>query len=265
MKSKEAVGFRIHLRHVVILVVFFAAFLGLMIPMVRRLGAAGLCNPPLALLLTAPWLLAVLILILERKSPLKFWLAPLLLSLIAPALAICHDWLILDGWLRLSTVPNLPATLLVNALLIGSFTFFAGDMAPRHCPECKRWAMIPLRGFWGPGIRTPNTRWCAACGAKYWRTTEGEWREERRRTWFDNVKESTKASPFDAKNAKNRFNPDSRVVNPILTIGLGKPLAALNGVEVEPETLIQELRRTAQAGANKRATDREAQPETSVS
>jgi hypothetical protein len=261
MKLNQAVGFRLHQRHVAVLVGFFALLLGFLTPMARNLGAAGRSDPTILLMVLAPWLVAVPILILERKNPVKFWLAPLLLSVLAPAIALGHDWLVLDSWPRSSWNHDLLVILIVNIFLIGAFTIFATDMAPRHCTDCKRWAMIPLRGILGTGFRTPNTRWCVACGAKYWRTTEGEWREERRRDWFDNVKESTKLSCLDSKIRKNRFDPDSRMVNPILSSVPGRTLAAVSDGIVAPEILVQELRRSAQTRANGRIRGREEEPE----
>jgi hypothetical protein len=217
MKPNQPAGFRLHLRHLAILVVFFSIFLGLLVPVSRDLGAKGVLNPTLLLLLAAPWLLGVLILVLERKSPVKFWLAPFLLSLLAPALAIAQNWMLVEYWMRTRTIPNLLGTLFINAVSIGSFTFVATEMCPRRCPECKRLAMIPLRNLWGAGARTPNTRWCASCGAKYWRTCDGEWREERRHTWLDNVKESTKVDVKDTTNPERSFKPEERVVAPILS------------------------------------------------
>jgi hypothetical protein len=228
MKSDQPLIFHLRLRHLAIIATFFAIFLGILTPLARELGARRVLNPPLLLLLLAPWLLAVLILVFERKSPLKFWLAPLLLSLLGPALAIGHNWLVVESWLKFQTAPNLVVTFVLNIVLIGTFTFFAAEMSPRRCPDCKRLTMIPLRGFWGPGMRTPNTRWCAACGAKYWRTTDGEWREERRRTWLDNLKESTQASPSDGQIGENRFDKDSRLFAPILSNGRGKTLPLLD-------------------------------------
>jgi hypothetical protein len=228
MKPDQPLTFRLHYRHVAILVMFFAIFLGLLTPMARELGAKRVLNPPMLLLLLAPWLLAVLILVFDRKSPVKFWLAPLLLSLLAPALAIGHDWVVVESWFRFQTIPNFLVTLAFNVLLIGTFTFFMTEMSPRRCPECKRLAMIPLRDFWGPGARTPNTRWCALCGAKYWRTAEGEWRKERRRTWLDNVKDSTNVLPAVGNGGERPFGSDSRIVAPLLAGNRPKSLLPLS-------------------------------------
>jgi hypothetical protein len=226
MKPNPTAPFKLHVRHLAILSIFFSIFLGILIPITRDLGSRGVVNPPLVLLILAPWLLAILILAFERKSPVKFWLAPFLLSLLSPALAISHNWLVLESWLRHQTMPNLLVTLTVNIVLMGTFTFFAAELSPRRCPDCKRLAMIPLRNFWGPGARTPNTRWCAACGAKYWRTCDGEWREERRLTWFDNVKESRKAAAVATPHSERAFKPETRPIAPMLSDSRIRALAS---------------------------------------
>ena len=41
MKPNQPAGFRLHLRHLAILVVFFSIFLGLLVPVSRDLGAKG--------------------------------------------------------------------------------------------------------------------------------------------------------------------------------------------------------------------------------
>jgi hypothetical protein len=209
-------GFRFHLRHLAILAIFFSVLLGIFTPLARRLGAYGLLNPPLLLVLASPWLLGVLVLLLERRSPVKFWAAPLLLSLMAPALAVGHDWLVLDSWHRLQIAPNLFVTLGLNIGLIGSFTLFVTKMFPSRCPDCRGLTMIPLRGFWGPSLRTPTTRWCASCGAMYWKTSQGDWKREQRRTWLDLARNG---SPHREQARRERFDKDARAFSPLLTHG----------------------------------------------
>jgi hypothetical protein len=170
-------------------------------------------NPTLLTLVASPWILWVLIQVLERKTPMKFWAAPLLLSLMAPALAIGHNWFVLQSWWRMEGSPPLLWTLLINIVLIGSFTFYLREMCPRRCPECENRTMIPLRNFWGPEARTRNTRWCASCGALYWKATGGEWKKERRRTWLDIPwKEAA-----GCRNDQPPFDTDARVIAPIIT------------------------------------------------
>jgi hypothetical protein len=226
MKLNQPEGRRLHVRQLIILVVFFALFVLVLTPLAHNMGTRGLANPPLVLLVGAPWLLGTLILTLSRKSPVKYWAAPVLLSLMAPALAICHDWLVVQSWLGTRSLPNLYVTFTINVVLIGAFTFFLVWMFPRRCPECQSLAMIPLRSFWGPEARTPGTRWCARCGAKYWRTSAGEWKEERRRTWIDpppkRVAEHGSAKRFDV-DSRNLGARLFRKGRPVVT---GTPVSA---------------------------------------
>jgi hypothetical protein len=208
MKLFRHEGHRFHVRDLIVLVVFFALFVGVLTPLARNLGARGLVNPPLVLMVGAPWLLGTLVLALGRKSPMKYWAAPVLLSLMAPALALCHDWLVVESWLGMGSFPNLFVTFTINVGLIGAFTFFLVWMFPSRCPECQSLTMIPLRSFWGPEARTPRTRWCARCGVKYWRTSAGEWKKERRRTWIDPPQERA-AEDGSAR----RFDVDSRILS----------------------------------------------------
>jgi len=226
-------GFRFHLRHVVILVVFFTVLVAILTPAARSLGAHGVLNPPVLLLVAAPWLLAMLILGIERTSPVKFWAAPLLLSLIAPVLALCHNWMVLEGWFRSQAIPSLFQTLVLNVGLIGTFTLFAFDMSPRRCPECRSWRMIPLRGFWGPAARTPTTRWCARCGALYWRTRSGEWKQERRRTWLD-PRQDTQAP--GSRKEERTFDKDARSFSPKVCNGRAKAHASLSDSNLEADS-----------------------------
>jgi hypothetical protein len=216
-------GFRFHPRHLAIIVAFFALCVGLLLPVAGKLDALGVLDLVMMLLVAAPWLLALLILVFGRKSPVKSWAAPLLLSLSAPVLVIYHDWMVLASWQRMGTVSNPLVTLAINIVLIGLFTFCVVEMSPRRCPECRGWAMIPLQGPWGPFLRMPSTRWCASCGAKYWRTSEKEWRKERRRTWLEVDQDGTRLA---VGKQERRFDPDSRVYSPRIST-MVTPLATL--------------------------------------
>jgi hypothetical protein len=178
-------GFRVRSRHLVILVVFLAVVVGVLVPLARFMGRLGLLSPQLLFLVAAPWLLGLLVLLIERKSPVKFWAAPLLVSLSAPALVLWLNSVVVLGWAQTPSVPALLATLLINVVLIGRFSAFLRDMSPRCCPGCRYHSMIPLRSFWRADPRTRKTFWCTSCGTAYWRTMKGEWKKERRRTWAD--------------------------------------------------------------------------------
>jgi hypothetical protein len=183
----RALGFRFHARHLLIVVTYFAILLGVLVPVLRHYGSSGMINGPQAILLVSPWLLGILVLLVERKGPVKYWAAPLLLSATSPALAICHNWLILEAWRSTGVVPHAIISLLINVVLVGTFSLFFASMYPGCCPRCGHRALIPLRTLWGGNSRTPKTRWCGSCGAQYWRDNEGLWQKERRATWIDSI------------------------------------------------------------------------------
>ena len=57
IKPNPPVGFRLHLRHVAIPAFFVAILVNILTPVAWNLGAKGVLNPPLLLLLLAPWYL----------------------------------------------------------------------------------------------------------------------------------------------------------------------------------------------------------------
>jgi hypothetical protein len=139
-----------HPRHVSILGVAFALFIATLVPVARALAGPRVINPQLLLLVVAPWVLGLLVLMLERSSPVKFWAAPLLLSLSTPALLLWLNSLVVLGWTQMPPPAALSAILLVNVLLIGRFTVFLRDMCPNHCPDCGNLAMLPCASSGDP-------------------------------------------------------------------------------------------------------------------
>ncbi len=105
---------RPNVRHLLIVAAFFALMLGVLVPLVRHLGTIGVIQPYLMILVLSPWLLGILVLAIDRPSPVKYWAAPLLLSLIAPALAVGHDWLIIRSWMLTGGPPDAVVTLLLE-------------------------------------------------------------------------------------------------------------------------------------------------------
>jgi hypothetical protein len=191
--STQALGLRFRLRHLLIVVTYFAILLGILVPVLWQLRSLGLVNPALVILVVSPWLLGLLVLVVERRGPVKYWAAPLLLSLTSPALAAAHDWVIVDNWRQTGVIPNALVTLTLNAVLIGSFSVFFLSMLPDSCPRCGHRSLIPLLHFWGRARRTPTTRWCGSCGAQYWRARNGVWQKERRATWIDSIAKDNSA------------------------------------------------------------------------
>lgn len=185
--STQAPGLRFRLRHLLVVVTYFAILLGVLVPVLRQLRGLGLVNPSLVILVISPWLLGLLVMLVERRGPVKYWAAPLLLSLTSPALAMAHDWVIVETWRQTGVVPNALVTLALNTILIGSFSLFFLSMLPDSCPRCGHRSLIPLLQLWGRNRRTPTTRWCGSCGAQYWRSRNGAWQKERRATWVDSI------------------------------------------------------------------------------
>jgi hypothetical protein len=211
--------FRLRSRHLAIMVTFLAILVGILMPLAPVLGRLGLLSPRLVLFIAAPWVLGLLVLLIERKSPVKFWAAPLLVSLSAPALVLWLNSVVVLGSNRMPSGSALLALLFVNTVLIGRFTLYLRDMCPRCCPDCQTRSMIPLRKLLGAEPRLRNTFWCGSCGGTYWRAMTGEWRKERRQTWVDVAKPSFSAT---AGEEHRRFESDSRVIAPVIRT-CGKP------------------------------------------
>jgi hypothetical protein len=177
---------RPNMRLSLIVVAFFALLMGVLVPLIRHLGPIGALPPDLMILVLSPWLLGILVLTIDRPSPVKFWAAPILLSLIAPALAVGHDGLIIRSWAHAGGPPHAMVTLLLNIALIVPFCFSVHHMSPRPCPDCGQRAMIPMMRPWGQGRGRGMTliRWCGSCGARYGRIGGGPWTRERRTAWL---------------------------------------------------------------------------------
>jgi hypothetical protein len=225
MSASRLDWFRPRFRHVAIGVAFLALVAGILVPLTRILGRLGLLSPQLLLLVAAPWLLGLLVLLIERRSPVKFWAAPLLVAVGAVPLVLWLNSVVMQGWTHRPSVPALLATLLTNIAFIGGLTVFLRDMCPRNCPECRTRSMIPLRGFLGSERRTRRTFWCGSCGAAYWRTMAGEWKKERRRTWVDLA---PIASSAGAGKDGSHFDTGSRVIAPVVRMG-GKHTVPVSG------------------------------------
>jgi hypothetical protein len=165
-----------------ILIVDLALMFAILAPVVGRGNAAVLSNAALLAVLASPWVLTLLILVFDRPGPIKFWAAPLVLFSFSPLLALCYDGVILMNYLNHQVRPNLVVGLVVNGLFIGSFVVYVINMGPVACPGCGRTSLIPWMTLWGRVRRFSKTRWCACCGAKYWRNPGESWKPEKRRS-----------------------------------------------------------------------------------
>jgi hypothetical protein len=175
-------GFRPTLRHQAIVVAYFALEFALVTPLVRGPSPWACFNAAVAAILVSPWLLASLTLLFDRPGPLKHWLAPMLLSCMGPALALSYDLAVLAELSDGGTPPRMGPLFLVNVFFLTSFAYYVRHVGPTRCPSCSRRTFIPVYHLWGTSPRTRMTRWCAACGAAYWRVSRrSAWAPERRR------------------------------------------------------------------------------------
>ncbi len=189
----------------------FALTLGILTPLAHVVEGTGIVNAPALLLVAAPWVLALLIVLIAAGNTVRYSAAPLLLALIAPATIIVYGKILPYLGAR-TLIPSMPlAALAINTILVGSFMVFVSDMSPKRCPDCRSWGFIPVGTILGISLRSGSSRMCLSCGSKYWKTCEGEWRRERRRSWVEVEKES---SGLGKGCGGRRFDVDSRVFSP---------------------------------------------------
>lgn len=150
-------GLRPTLRHVMIGVVYVA---------LASAWFRGATPGVLTLLLPlSPPLLALLVLLLERPGPAKFWLAGLIASLFVPALVAWSDLVALMAWSDLSAQWSGPIEVVILLALVVNAAGVAGLVRvatrwPRRCPACGLRSLLPL------GRRARGLRWCVSCGAR---------------------------------------------------------------------------------------------------
>jgi len=159
------------------------------IPFLGSIGRTDLRGPLMATLLWSPPLLALLVMFIDKPSPFRNWAVWFLIVLVYPALALYHDAGVLIDYVANGRPPTLWATLLFNAALLPATVFYGGKMVPRRCPGCRRWTSIPLMQLFKKDKRTSNTRWCDSCGREFWKDRGGNWRDERRKTWWSATNE----------------------------------------------------------------------------
>lgn len=177
--------FRPTLRHQMILVAYAAVLMSIVTWVNRSPVLGGSVNTPVTALLLSPWILAILVLAFDRHGPLKYWLAPLLLMLFPPLLAICFDVYMVQEFIASGALPRLVPALLINGLFLPALVLFWTQTKPVDCPTCGDRSLIPLIHPWGRSKRTFKTRWCASCGSKFWRGSGKDWLPERRTTYYE--------------------------------------------------------------------------------
>jgi hypothetical protein len=105
-------------------------------------------------------LLSLLVVVFDRPSPAKYWLAGLLASLFLPSLTISADVLAAVYWWFIEDNRVVLIVLLfVNVIGVLSLIRAAWRL-PRRCPECAFRACLPL------GRRSNALFWCASCGCR---------------------------------------------------------------------------------------------------
>jgi hypothetical protein len=154
-------GLRPTLRQLMIVVVLVAMLSALAAELLRMklLGVATLLLP------VAPLLLSMLVLLLDRPGPVKYWLVGLLGSLFLPALVAWFDGVLLTNWTAARALLAgrgirggglfVLALFVLNAIGVASI-LRAARRRPRRCPDCGLRSVLPMGGL----------RWCASCGLK---------------------------------------------------------------------------------------------------
>jgi len=142
-----------------------------------RQRAGGYNLLPL-LLLFAPWLLGVLVVLLDRPGPLRNWMGPLLVSLFYPCIALWYDGAALVAWFRLGHAPAWAFAVPFNALLLGGFLAYLTRVYPRRCPDCGQRSLVPFVRLGKKDGRTRQTRGCASCGVHLCKDDQGRWQHE---------------------------------------------------------------------------------------
>jgi hypothetical protein len=136
-------------------------------------------------ILLLPWAAGILLLAIGRAGPLKNWAVPWLISFSFPAVIIKYGVHLtrMGASLGSTSSPAVVAFFFVVPALW--YLQFLARMSPKRCPGCGRASSIPLMKIGKQDQRSANTRWCAGCGAKYWRDRQGVWKVEKRTTWYD--------------------------------------------------------------------------------
>ena len=147
-------GLRLTLRHAMILVANFAVLLAVIAPIYGSRATGW----DIALMTgILPWsllLLAVLVFILDRPGPMKYWLVDLLCSLFLPAFLLWFDAMSAAAWWMSGDLPvGRPLMLVLNAGGIYSLRDAIRNL-PGRCPDCGRRSLLPLS----------RHCWCASCG-----------------------------------------------------------------------------------------------------
>jgi hypothetical protein len=195
---------RFTFRPLLILIAFVAIHLEFIIPALRVAGYQSAWSLVTPLVLASPPLLAALVMIIGRGGPVKNWCVSFLNLVFLPALALAYDGAAVRDYAHHGRTPPFLPTLLLNLVVIAQVLAYRARLIPSRCPNCQRRTLIPLMRLFQNEPRSSNTHWCAVCGGKVWKDTEGTWRSERRKTWLDQRAETSSAAvPAPASARRN--------------------------------------------------------------
>lgn len=140
------------------------------------------------LALISPWIMGMMILVFDKKGPVRNWFGTVVHSLFYPLALVTYNWTVIHEWTRFGRTPSSMIIAMVNLLLLSSCVFFLRYLWPLRCPACGHRGLVPLMPLIFREKRSESTHWCAACDMQYWRK-KGAWDIERRKTWWDEAKQ----------------------------------------------------------------------------
>jgi hypothetical protein len=156
-KWRQTYGVHPTLRHLSILVLFFALLSAMVVP---ALKSGSYLIASFLLPLSLP-MLALLVMLLDKPGPMKIWLAGLLAYLFLPALVAWVDWMaaVTEFPALVTQEVTAPVAICILVLInvpgvLALYRLFG--RLPRRCPECRLRALLPLG----------RLKWCAACGVR---------------------------------------------------------------------------------------------------
>jgi hypothetical protein len=147
-------GLRPTLRQLMILVLHFALLFALTAPLLKSNAQAALA----LMLPLSPLLCSLLVIVFDRTSPAKYWLAGILIALCAPALVGSFDILVMEWWWPQQQNPAIMVTLLIANACGFVLLVRVAHRLPARCPECTLRSWLPL------GRSAAPHYWCASCG-----------------------------------------------------------------------------------------------------
>jgi len=172
--------------------VYLVALLSALLATELSRSRSGIARLLFLTVLVLPWVSGA-IMLTWSDGPAKNWAVKLVVSLSLSAI-LCYMGIILTQMARFLGLSPVVCSGLFVAFPMAWYLLYLGHMSPKRCPGCGQHSMIPLMRLGRPEARSTNTRWCAACGEKYWKDRSGTWQPERRKTWHDRNANSAEPS-----------------------------------------------------------------------